>query len=204
MAIPLLLMQSMTAEPLLSDPEPRVVLFATITAGPAHAFAVDIDDHATPLREEECFRFALHYYARVLYELAQAGQSVRELREWTSRIAATDLDRDADLFAVTGACGSLARTLGTTHATADVVMQLAGVRDREVVGDLDALQGPTLARSVVAVFQSIIPRLSDAVRAAVPAAIANMNVSYELTHRHADPESQREVPTTAYLAASFV
>jgi hypothetical protein len=46
--------------------------------------------------------------------------------------------------------------------------------------------------------------LSDEVRAAVPAALANMNVSYQMTHRYGDPQSEREVPAIAYLAASFV
>jgi hypothetical protein len=31
-----------------------------------------------------------------------------------------------------------------------------------------------------------------------------MNASYEMTHRYADPEAEREVPAIAYLAASFV
>lgn len=194
----------MTAEPLLPDPEPRIVLAAAIAAGPGYAFSVDIDDSATPLREEECFRFALHYYARVLYELARRERSVRELREWTSRIAATAIDPDADLFAVSGVDGTLVRTPATVESQARVVLRIAGVRDREVVGEVDALRGPVLARSVIAVFQAVLPRLSDPVRAAVSAAIANMNASYDLTHRYTDPHSQREVPAVAYLAASFV
>ncbi|MFP5247047.1 MAG: hypothetical protein ACLGH0_10175 [Thermoanaerobaculia bacterium] len=85
-----------------------------------------------------------------------------------------------------------------------MIMRISGVRNREVTGDLSAFRGTTLARSVLAVCQATLPRLSDPMRATFPAALANMNASYEMTHRYADPDSQREVPELAYLAASFI
>ena len=57
--------------------EPRVVLAARIAAGAAGTFSVDIDDGDAMLREEECFRFALQYYARVLFELVHRERSGR-------------------------------------------------------------------------------------------------------------------------------
>ena len=186
------------------DLQPRVVLSATVAAGPGGTFSVDIDDSAAPLREEECFRFMLQYYARVLFELMQSQRSVRGLPEWIGALAQIVLDPDADLFTIAGIEGSLVRHVRTPIAEVHVTMRISGVRNREVTGDLAPLRGTTLARSVVAVCQAVLPRLSPAMRDAVPAALANMNASYEMTHRYADPASQHEVPELAYLAASFV
>jgi len=184
--------------------EPKVVLAARIAAAPGSAFAVDIDASTTPLPEEECLRFALQYYARVLFELAHSERSLRDLPHWMSAIAQTALEPDSDLFALAGIDGSLVRTARPLLAEVRVVMQISGIRNREIVGDLTPLRGTTLARSVLAICQAILPRLSPAMRDAVPAALANMNASYEMTHRYADPASQHEVPELAYLAASFV
>jgi hypothetical protein len=181
-----------------------VLISASISAGPDGVFAVGLDAAGAKLPEEETFRFALHYYGRVLYELARTQRSVRRLPEWTSRIAGTAFDRDLDFFAVADVQGALVGSLARPLATAQVALSTAGLREREVIGDLSPLRGSTLARSVLAVFQAVVPRLSDAMCAAIPAALANMNASYELTHHYADPLSHREVPAVAYLAASFV
>ncbi|HYH08892.1 MAG TPA: hypothetical protein VEK11_17700 [Thermoanaerobaculia bacterium] len=186
------------------DLQPRVVLSATITAGPAGSFAVAIEDPASALREEECFRFMLLYYARVLFELMQSQRSVRSLPQWIGALSQTVLDPDVDLFTIAGVEGSFVRHVRSAIAEVHVTMRISGVRNREVLGDLEPLRGTTLARSVIAVCQAVLPRLSPAMRDAVPAALANMNASYEMTHRYADPASQREVPELAYLAASFV
>lgn len=180
------------------------LITSTISTGPDGVFAVGLDAAGAALPEEETFRFALHYYGRVLFELAHTQRSVRRLPEWTSAIAATEFDRDLDFFAVAGVEGALVRSLARPLATARVTLCTAGLRDREVIGDLSALRGSTLARSVLAVFQAVVPRLSDAMCHALPVALANMNASYELTHRYSDPQSHREVPAVAYLAASFV
>jgi len=184
--------------------EPRVVLAARISAGADGAFAVDIDDRAAALREEECFRFALQYYARVLFELVKTDRSVRSLPRWMSEIAQTHIEANTDLFAVAGVDGTLVPAVRTPIAQVDVLMRLAALRNRTITGDLGPLRGNTLARSVLAVCQSVLPRLSPSMREAVPAALANMNASYEMTHGYADPASQHEVPDLAYLAAAFV
>jgi hypothetical protein len=184
--------------------EPRVVLAARIAAGPAGAFAVDIDDGAAALPEEETFRFILQYYARVLFELAHGERSVRSLPVWMADIAQTALDSDADLFVLAGLEGSVIRAIRLPIAEVRVVMRVDGVRNRTVAGDLSPFRGSTLARSVLAVCQAALPRLSPPMRDTVPAALANMNASYQMTHRYADPASQHEVPELAYLAASFV
>jgi len=188
----------------MATQESRPLLEAHIVAGSAGAFAVDIDDAGAALREEEAFRFVLHYYARVLFELVRTQRSVRQLPQWMSHIAQSALDRDADLFAIARVEGSLVRHITAPIAEAFVTMRVSGVRNREVIGNLTALRGSTLARSTLAVCQAVLPRLSPPMRDSVPAALANMNASYEMTHRYADPNSQHEVPVLAYFAASFV
>ncbi|HEX8618995.1 MAG TPA: hypothetical protein VF911_15535, partial [Thermoanaerobaculia bacterium] len=159
---------------------------------------------AAMLREEECFRFALQYYARVLFELVRSQRSVRDLPKLISALAQNALEDDDDLFALAAVPGRVVRHIASPTAVVDVTMRVAGVRNREIAGDLTPFRGTTLARSVLAVCESTLPRLSPAMRATFPAALANMNASYELTHRYADPASQHEVPAIAYLAASFV
>lgn len=187
----------------MTDPTPRILISATIATGVDGAFAVTLDHAGASLPEEETFRFALHYYGRVLYEMAHTQRSVRHLPEWTSRIASTAVDREIDFFAVADVKGALVSSLARPLASARVALSTAGLRDREVTGDLSAMRGSTLPRSVLAVLQAVVPRLSEGMCAAIPAALANMNASYELTHRYADPDSHRQVPSVAYLAASF-
>ena len=183
---------------------PRVVLAARIAAGPGGTFSVDIDDAAAALPEEESFRFILQYYARVLFELVRSERSVRNLPRWMAELAQTRLDSDADLFALTGIEGGLVRAIEMPIAEVHVIMRIDGVRNRTVAGDLAPFRGTTMARSVLAVCQAVLPRLSPSMRDVMPTALANMNASYEMTHRYADPASQHEVPDLAYLAASFV
>lgn len=181
-----------------------ILITATISTGPDGVFAVGLDSAGAKLPEEETFRFALHYYGRVLYEMAHTQRSVRRLPEWTGRIAVTSVDRESDFFAIAGVEGAIVTSLARPLASVRVVMGMAGLRGREVTGDLSPLRGSTLARSVLAVFQAVLPQLSADVCASIPAALANMNASYEMTHRYSDPASQHEVPDLAYLAASFV
>jgi hypothetical protein len=184
--------------------QPRVVLATRIVSGAGGTFSVEIDDSAAALREEECFLFALHYYARVLFELMRDDRSVLDLPAWMDAIAQTAIDGDTDLFGIAGVEGALVRNVHTPAAETSLTMRVSGARHREIVGDFAPLQGAVLARSALAVAQAVLPRLSPAMRETVPSALANMNASYELTHRYSDPSSQREVPAIAYLAASFI
>lgn len=184
--------------------QPRVVLSTRVVAGAGGLFSVHIDDSAAALREEECFLFALHYYARALFELMCTHRSVRELPNWIAAVAQTTIDNDTDFFEIAGVEGTLVKSVHTPLAEISMTMRVSGARHREIVGDLAPLRGSCLARSVLAVAQAVLPKLSPAMRETVPSALANMNASYELTHHYADPSSQREVPAIAYLAASFV
>src|SRR5688500_20281620 len=94
-----------------------ILITATISTGPDGVFAVGLDSAGAALPEGETFRFALHYYGRVLYEMAHTQRSVRRLPEWTARIAATAGDRDTDCFAVAGLEGAIVRTLGSAPGT---------------------------------------------------------------------------------------
>lgn len=184
--------------------ESSVILQARIVAGAGGVFSVDIDDTHALLPEEEVFRFALHYYARVLFDLVRTQRSVRHLPEWIESISQVALDADTDLFLVAAVEGALLRKIPAPLIDTTVQMIASGVRNREVIGNLDAMRGTMLARSVLAVCQAVLPRLSPSMREGVPAALANMNASYELSHHYADPASQHEVPVLAYLAAAFV
>lgn len=188
----------------MNDSAARILISANIATGVDVAFAVTFDGAPALLPEEETFRFALHYYGRVLYEMVHTQRSVRRLPEWIARIAATAVDRDTDFFAITEVKGALVTTLARPLAVARVSLCAAGLREREVIGDLAPLRGSALPRSVLAVLQAVLARQSEPMAAALPTALANMNASYELTHRYADPHSHREVPSVAYLAASFV
>ena len=142
-----------------------VLLQAQIQVGPAGVFSVDLD--ATPettLREEEAFRFALHYYARVLFEIVHTQRSVRHLPQWISAIADVALEADTDLFAVAGVEGALVKEVPAPLFEVALTMRATGVRNREVAGNLELLRGVTLARSVLAVCQAVLPRLSPAMR----------------------------------------
>ena len=140
----------------------------------------------------------------MLFELVRSERSVRSLPRWMAELAQSALDADSDLFALAGLEGSVVRAISMPIAEAHLIMRIDGVRNRTVVGDLSPFRGSILARSVLAVCQAVLPRLSPSMRDAVPNALANMNASYEMTHRYADPASQHEVPDLAYLAASFV
>jgi len=188
----------------MSTADSYVILQARIIAGAGGVFSVDIDDSHALLPEEEVFRFALHYYARVLFDLVRTQRSVRHLPEWIESIAQVGLDADTNLFLVANVDGALLRKVPAPLIDTTVQMIASGVRTRDVTGNLDAMRGSMLARSVLAVCQAVLPRLSPAMRDGVPAALANMNASYELSHRYADPASQHEVPVLAYLAAAFV
>lgn len=188
----------------MSSGDVQPILQAQITTGVGGTFAVRIGEIRASFPEEECFLFTLHYYARVLFELVETQRSVRSLPQWTTAIAESGFDPDLDFFTVAGVEGRLVQRIATPSATATVALMPREGRRRELHGDLSELRGTTLAQSVLAVCQSAVPLLSLPMRAAVPAALANMNASYELNHNYADPASQREVPSLAYLAASFV
>lgn len=188
----------------ISTPPPRSLLHASIIASAERQYAVtfrSVEHHSAS--EAHLLRFALHYYARVLYELVRADRSVRDLPEIVDRIASDTIGWRGDLFALAGVTGRIAPAVqkpsGEVHAT----LRQVAVRDFEVDGTF-GLSGRVLAISVIAVLEAILPRLSPDALGALLAALANMNASYTLTHHYRDLTSCREVPAIAYLAASFV
>ena len=181
----------------------EILIAARIAAGSSHTFAVDVAP-AAALPAGEYFRFALHYYARVLYELARDSENLNGLPDAIGRIAQSVIDRDSDLFEIAEVSGWIVPRVIHRVGDIDVAMRVSGFRDREISGDLTAFDNATLALSVIAVFQSILADLDESSLSAFPSALANMNASYELSHPYSDPESQREVPSVAYLASSFI
>jgi hypothetical protein len=195
----------MTAEHLqIAQPEPDPVLRASIAASEHRAYSVSLHlvGDAVPA-EQRYLRFALHYYARVLYELVRSGRSVRDLPALIGRIANDPEAWRGNLFVAAGVRGMVTKDVQHPIGEVVVVLRRAGFRDFEVDGDF-GLTGRALALSVIAVLQSILPRVSPDAAGAILAALSNMNVSYTMTHAYRDPRSYREVPTIAYHAAAFI
>ena len=155
--------------------------------------------------EDDYVRFALHYYARALFEVVRTARSARDLPALMDKIAATPLHRDSDLFAVAGVTGTLCRTIDDHHAVeAECILSSTAHREFHLRGDFSRLAPRALIRSVIAVIQSVIQRLSPEMIDTLTLALANMNASYGVTHRYSDAHSLDQVPSNAYHAASFI
>ncbi|HUP60340.1 MAG TPA: hypothetical protein VNA69_07965 [Thermoanaerobaculia bacterium] len=193
-----------------SQQRPHSVLDVRLSAGSDERYAVSFalaggagphePDHSIDLA---CFRFTLHYYARVLYELVRHEKSVRNLPRMMGRISATAIDPASNLFEIAGVRAVLAPVVAD-RISAVLSLRPCGLRVYEIDGDLSRLRGSKLATSAVAVCQAALRHLSPANIEALPVALANMNASYEMTHRFGDPNSQYEVPGNAYYATAFV
>ena len=188
----------------ISAPQPRVLLHGSIVANAERHYAVSlVPAENLPSSETTLLRFGLHYYARVLYELAQTSHSVRDLPAIIDRIASGTMGSRGDLFAVAGVHGRITVAIQQPIGNVTVVLRQVTMRDFEVNGTF-GLSGRVLANSVVAVLDAVLPRLSADTVGVLLAGLANMNASYTLTHRYSDVKSCREVPAVAYLAAAFV
>jgi hypothetical protein len=188
----------------ISDPQPRVLLHGSIVANAERQYAVTFKPAENQsISEGHLLRFALHYYARVLYELAHSERSVRDLPAIIDKIASGTIGWRGDLFALAGMQGRINVALQQPIGEVAVSLRQVAVRDFEVDGTF-GLSGRALATSVIAVLEVVLPRLSADAVGALLAALANMNASYTLTHHYRDVNSCREVPAIAYLAASFI
>jgi hypothetical protein len=155
--------------------------------------------------EGDYVRFALHYYARVLFELVRTARSSRDLPMLIDRIVAMRLSPHTDLFAIAGVSGSLARFVDDPHALeADCVLASTSHRDFHLRGDFSRLTSRALIGSVIAVLQSVVQHIPPEMVDVLATALANMNASYGVTHRYSEANSLDEVPVNAYHAASFV
>jgi hypothetical protein len=155
--------------------------------------------------EDDYVRFALHYYARALFELVRVSRSARDLPALIDAIAGAGLVRETDVFGLAGMSGSLCRILDDPHASdADCVFFSTAHREFHLRGDFSRLDSRSLMRSVIAVIQAVLDRLSPEMIDLLSAALANMNASYGVTHRYSDAHSLDQVPANAYHAAAFV
>ena len=171
-----------------------------------------IDDRAAVLftaraavGEDDYVRFALHYYARALFELVRTSRSARDLPALVDAITVTGLEHGADVFALAGLSGSLCRILDDPEASeADCVLFSTAHREFHLRGDFSRLDSRTLVRSVIAVIQAVLERVSPEMVDLLTNALANMNASYGVTHRYSDAHSLDQVPSNAFHAAAFV
>lgn len=182
----------------------RELLSARILAA-EDRFAVLFTTRSAQTGEEDYIRFALHYYARVLFELVRTARSSRDLPAIVERIAGARLQPESDLFALTAVSGELCRMIDDVHAVeADCMLSASGHREFHLRGDFSRLNSRALTRSVVAVIQAVMRHLSPESVDLLVTALANMNASYGVTHRYSEATSLDEVPINAYHAASFV
>lgn len=188
---------------LLSRNEPRIVLRASVSASANKLYAVTfMPGELSQLSEHDYLRFALHYYARVLHQLSRS-HAIRDLPRLIENVAASTAAWNVDVFALAGVRATLVPAVSDPIGRVNVALRSLGARDFDVDGEI-GLTGRALSLSVFAVLQAVIARVSAEVAYAVRAAMANMNASYAMTHRYSDPNSCREVPAIAYLAAAFV
>ena len=155
--------------------------------------------------EDDYVRFALHYYARALFELVRVSRSARDLPALIDTIAEAGIGRESDLFAMSGLSGTLLRIIDDPHAAeADCMLFSTAHREFHLRGDFSRLDSRTLIRSVIAVIQAVVQRISAEMVDLLTIALANMNASYGVTHRYSDAHSLDQVPANAYHAAAFV
>ena len=177
------------------------LLRASIVAGDRNDFAISFESDLRFLYEDVFVRFALHYYARALYELSHTKQ-LRALPEEIETIVRSTVGGSTDLFALAGLRGSLASSVATSIGEAHLTLRRCPRRRFELDGAL-TLSGRPLARSVIAVIQKLSGMMTADGISSLCTALANMNASYTMTHRFGDPASLHEVPDIAFLASAF-
>jgi hypothetical protein len=177
------------------------LLVASIAVGADNQFAVTVIPTSLGKAQHHYVRFALHYYARVLYLLARGAHHRSDLPTLIDLLIRTTIDKESDLFLLAGLDGALVPKIGEPVAHAELVMKSAGAHECELVGN-SSLEGWALSHSVIAVLQYLADRLSEESLATLTFGLENMNSSYSTVYRHADPASQAEVPRIAYHVAS--
>lgn len=191
-----------TLLPIRSDE--RELLSARIVASESR-FAVLFTARSAHVGEDDYIRFALHYYARALFELVRTARSARDLPLLIDYICAVRVQPDSNVFTITGVTGELCAIVDDRNALeADCLLTSTAHREFHLRGDFSRLGSRMLIRSVLAVIQSVIRRLSPDMIELLVTALANMNASYGVTHRYSDANSLEEVPANAYHAASFI
>jgi len=186
------------------DPETeKDLLLASIAVDADNQFAVTVLPAARETAQHHYVRFALHYYARVLYLLARGENARSDLPTLIDLLIRTSIDGSSDLFMMAGLDGTLVPEIREPIAQAELVLKSSGAHECELIGNIP-LGGWALSHSVIAVLQYLADRLSERSLATLTFALDNMNSSYSTVYRHADPSSQFDVPLLAYRAVSRV
>ena len=181
---------------------PNDLLQITIAPVPERLYMVAFNRYSDDVGEDLYLRFVLHFYARVLFELSRSEHSVRNLPDVIDQLAGMQLPESPDVFRLAGVGGGLTAHADSGIGAARLVFRRSGIRDFDLDGEL-VMTGRTLAYSILAVIQAIVPLLHSDSRIALLSGLANMNVSYAITHRYANANSLHEVPAIAYFAAAF-
>jgi len=180
--------------------EAKDLLVASIAVDADNQFAVTIIPTSWGNAQHHYVRFALHYYARTLYQLARSEHARSDLPTLIDLLIRTTIDKGSDLFLMAGLDGTLVPKIGEPVGHAELVMTSASIHECELIGNT-SLEGWALSHSVIAVLQYLADRLSEESLASLTFGLENMNSSYSTVYRHADPTSQAEVPRIAYQNA---
>jgi hypothetical protein len=178
----------------MSEPFARELVRGRIAVTDGLRYAVSFSSNGGRPADADLVRFALHFYARVLYEMVHAHRSVRDLPARVEELASKPYE--------------LASAM-RIHAMEDAdpieaVLLSTGYRRYEMQADLTARSEAVLKRALLSVLESVLRATTDDLRNVLTTALLNMNVSYGVTHRYADAKSIEEVPVIAYQAAMFV
>jgi hypothetical protein len=182
----------------------NVAMRACIVASDDHQYSVAFAsaDGTRVVPQELLLRFVVHYYARVLYELARVHE-VRDLPARIDTLTSAEPRLDPDCFAIAGVRGKLVDVVARPIGEMSLVLESVGAREYELRRDIQ-LRGRTLRHSTLAVLQKALWRVTPDMAVTILAALAHMNASYRVRHRYTDPRSCREVPAIACKAAAFV
>ncbi len=179
------------------------ILRLSVVAGTGYRYAVTLEPApGRNVTEDDLVRFVAHYYARVLYALAQ-GRAVRNLPALVDTLVESAHRWTTDVFPVVGLHGRLVDAAAEPVGRIALELRRTGYREFALPGEI-GLSGRTLAWSLFAVLQALSPQLTPEAMSRALAALANMNASYRMTHHYADPKSQSEVPAIAWAAVSFM
>ena len=177
----------------------RDLLVATIGVDSEHRFAIELIPAAPPENHHHDLRFALHYYARVLYLLARAEGVKSDLPTLVDLLIRTSIERGTDIFMEVGLDGSLVPSVKEPIVEFQLALKSSRTRECELVGDIP-LSNWALTHSVFAVLQYLADRLPERSLTTLTFGLENMNASYSTVYRPCDPTGQFDVPDRAYRA----
>lgn len=179
----------------MSEPSARELVRGRIAVTEDLRYAVSFSRENGRPADADLVRFALHFYARVLYEMVHAHRSVRDLPAKVEALASKPYEL-ASVMRI-----HAAQTAGTDI---EAVLLSPGYRRYELQTDLAHCSEAVLKRALLSVIEGALRAIPEDLRSVLTTALLNMNVSYGVTHKYADPKSIEEVPAIAWQAAAFV